>query len=53
MQPGKIKIKDSLLDSRVIEAASEKDARDIMRAEIEEAFDEDEYSGAATYNVDA
>ena len=51
-QHGKIKTKDSLLDSRVIEATSEKEARDIMRAEIEEAFDEDEYSGAATYNVD-
>jgi hypothetical protein len=51
-QHGKIKTKDSLLDSRVIEATSEKEAQDIMRAEIEEAFDEDEYSGAATYNVD-
>ena len=48
-----IQTKDSLLDSRVIEAKSEKEAKDIMIAEIEEAFAMDEYSGAAKYNVDS
>ena len=48
-QHGKLKTNDSLLDSRVIEAKSEKEAKEIMIAEIEEAFAEDEYSGAATY----
>jgi len=51
-QHGKLKTKDSLLDSRVIEAKSEKDAKDIMIAEIEEAFAQDEYSGAAAYSID-
>ena len=45
--------KDILLDSRVIEAKSEQEAREIMVAEIEEAFSMDDYSGAAKYNVDA
>ena len=48
-----LQTKDSLLDSRVIEAKSEKEAKDIMIAEIEEAFAMDEYSGAAKYNVDS
>ncbi len=45
-------IRFSLLDSCVIEATSEKESQDIMRAEIEETFAEDNYSGVATYNVD-
>ena len=52
-QHGKLTTKDSLLDSRVIEAKSEQEAKDIMIAEIEEAFAMDEYSGAAKYNVDS
>ena len=44
---------DSLLDSRVIEANSEKEAKEIIAAEIQEAFAQDEYSGAAAYNIDA
>ena len=52
-QHGKLKTNDSLLDSRVIEAKSEKEAKKIMIAEIEEAFAADKYSGAATYNVDS
>jgi hypothetical protein len=52
-QHGKLKTKDSLLDSRIIEAKSEKDAKDIMIAEIEEAFTRDEYSGAAAYKIDS
>ena len=44
---------DSLLDSRVIEATSEAEARKIMAAEIEQAFEQDEYSGAAKYSIDA
>ena len=48
-----IQTKDSLLDSRVIEVKSEKEAKDIMIAEIEEAFAMDEYSGAAKYNIDS
>ncbi len=51
-QHGKLNTKDSLLDSRVIEAKSEQDAKKIMIAEIEEAFAQDEYSGAAAYSID-
>jgi hypothetical protein len=51
-QHGKLKTKDILLDSRIIEARSEQDAKNIMIAEIEEAFAMDEYSGAAAYNID-
>ena len=51
-QHGKLKTKDSLLDSRIIEAKSEQAAKDIMIAEIEEAFAWDEYSGAAAYDIE-
>ena len=44
---------DSLFDSRVIEAKSEEEAKKIMIAEIELAFNQDEYSAAARYNVEA
>ena len=52
-QHGKMNTKDSLLDSRIIEAKSEQDAKDIMIAEIEEAFTRDDYSGAAAYKIDS
>ena len=44
---------DSLLDSRVIEARSEKEAKEIMMAEIKEAFEYDEFSSCATVNLDS
>jgi 5-methylcytosine-specific restriction enzyme A len=43
---------DSILDSRVIEASSEKEAKEIMAAEIQAAFEYDEYSGCAAINLD-